>query len=68
VEAVLRDAAEDLVAFTAFPVTHWKKIWSTNPLERLNEEIGRRTDVVGVFPGAEALLPPAVPACARTGR
>jgi putative transposase len=56
VEAMLRDAATDLLAFTAFPVPHWKKIWSTNPLERLNKEVKRRTDVVGVFPNPEALL------------
>jgi transposase-like protein len=55
VEAMLRDAAEDITAFAAFPVGHWKKIWSTNPLERLNKEIKRRTDVVGVFPNPEAL-------------
>ncbi|MGC3862395.1 IS256 family transposase [Micromonospora chersina] len=56
VEMMLRDAAEDLLAFTGFPPSHWKKIWSTNPLERLNKEIKRRTDVVGVFPNPEALL------------
>src|SRR3712207_8983409 len=56
VESMLRDAAEDLLAFTGFPVAHWKKIWSTNPLERLNKEVKRRTDVVGVFPNPEALL------------
>jgi putative transposase len=56
VEAMLREAEDDLLAFTAFPVAHWKKIWSTNPLERLNKEIKRRTDVVGVFPNPEALL------------
>ena len=56
VEAMLRDAAEDLLAFTGFPAAHWKKIWSTNPLERLNKEVKRRTDVVGVFPNPEALL------------
>jgi putative transposase len=56
VETMLRDAAEDLLAFTNFPVAHWKKIWSTNPLERLNKEVKRRTDVVGVFPNPEALL------------
>ncbi|RKF17756.1 IS256 family transposase [Micromonospora globbae] len=56
VETMLRDAAHDLLAFTGFPPSHWKKIWSTNPLERLNKEIKRRTDVVGVFPNPEALL------------
>jgi putative transposase len=56
VEAMLRDAATDLLAFTTFPPGHWKKIWSTNPLERLNKEVKRRTDVVGVFPNPEALL------------
>ena len=56
VEAMLRDAADDLLAFTGFPLGHWKKIWSTNPLERLNKEIKRRTDVVGVFPNPDALL------------
>ncbi len=56
VEGMLREAAENLPAFTAFPVAHWRKIWSTNPLERLNKEIKRRTDVVGVFPNPEALL------------
>ena len=39
VEQMLREAADDLLAFTAFPIGHWKKIWSTNPLERLNKEI-----------------------------
>lgn len=56
VEAMLRDASEEITAFAAFPVGHWKKIWSTNPLERLNKEIKRRTDVVGVFPNPAALL------------
>jgi transposase-like protein len=56
VEAMLREAADDITAFAEFPVSHWKKIWSTNPLERVNKEIKRRTDVVGVFPNPAALL------------
>jgi len=56
VETMLRDAADDLTAFADFPAAHWKKIWSTNPLERVNKEIKRRTDVVGVFPNPAALL------------
>ena len=56
VEAMLREAKDDLLAFTCFPQVHWRQIWSTNPLERVNKEIKRRTDVVGVFPNPEALL------------
>ncbi len=53
---MLDAARDDLLAFSAFPSVHWQKIWSTNPLERLNKEIKRRTNVVGVFPNPEALL------------
>ncbi len=48
--------ADDLTAFAAFPERHWKKIQSTNPLERINREVKRRTDVVQVFPNDDALL------------
>jgi putative transposase len=56
VETMLREAAHELTAFADFPVEHWKKIWSTNGLERVNKEIKRRTDVVGVFPNSPSLL------------
>ncbi|NDD31427.1 MAG: IS256 family transposase [Proteobacteria bacterium] len=50
VSALLRESAEDVLAFMAFPEEHARQIYSTNPLERLNKEIKRRTDVVGIFP------------------
>ena len=56
VEAMMQEAKEDLLAFTSFPQVHWRQLWSTNPLQRVNKEIKRRTDVVGVFPNPEALL------------
>jgi putative transposase len=56
VETMLRDAAIDVCAFAAFPQAHWKQIWSTNPLERVNKEIKRRTNVVGIFPDEAGVL------------
>lgn len=56
VAALLRDAKTDITAFADFPEAHWRKIWSTNPLERLNKEVKRRTDVVGIFPDDASLL------------
>ena len=56
VAVMLDEACADVLAFAGFPVKHWRQIWSTNPMERVNKEIKRRTDVVGVFPNPAALL------------
>ena len=56
VSELLAEAEEDLLAFYRFPAEHWSKLRSTNPLERVNREIGRRSDVVGIFPNDASLI------------
>ncbi|MDP3952994.1 transposase [Microbacterium sp.] len=57
---MLENAKNDILVFCGFPQRHWRQIWSTNPLERVNKEITRRTDVLGTFPNPQ-------PCCASRG-
>jgi transposase-like protein len=54
--ALMVAAKEEVLAFTAFPTEHWRQIWSTNPLERLNKELKRRCRVVGIFPNEASVI------------